>query len=187
VQPDSHKDENLLATLRQYYKEIKMKHQLNLELPTGFCQENDLQRTLRDAKLYHLSSPTLDDLSHLDTSPDLSNLDILPYNSSSTSISSSDTTVITDNTSIKRVPILQCIDKPSSYLPSRLMLSEDFICATVGFCRVSTRKRNLSVLYQDTISIDQSPCDAILDSGDLATLRKTPRNITPVPRPNSFG
>jgi hypothetical protein len=92
VQPDSHKDENLLATLHQYYKEIKTKRQLNLVLPAGFHQENDIQRTLRDAKLYHLSSPTL---------PDSSNLDTLPYISSSTSISSSDTTVLTDNTPIK--------------------------------------------------------------------------------------
>jgi hypothetical protein len=81
-----------LATLHQYYKEIKTKRQLNLVLPAGFHQENDIQRTLRDAKLYHLSSPTL---------PDSSNLDTLPYISSSTSISSSDTTVLTDNTPIK--------------------------------------------------------------------------------------
>jgi hypothetical protein len=29
--------------------------------------------------------------------------------------------------------------------------------------------------------------DAVLDKGDFATLRKTPRNTTPVPRPLSFG
>ncbi|MFN9981695.1 MAG: hypothetical protein ACK53Y_17345, partial [bacterium] len=57
----------------------------------------------------------------------------------------------------------------------------------MGFRRVDTLKRQLSTLYQDTIQLDQSPCDAILDPGDFATLQKTPRNTTPVPRPTSFG
>jgi hypothetical protein len=42
-------------------------------------------------------------------------------------------------------------------------------------------------LYQDTIILDTTPIDAVLDQGDLATIRKTSRNTTPVPRPNSFG
>jgi len=92
-----------------------------------------------------------------------------------------------DNTSNRRVPILRCIDKASSSIPSRLTLSEDFIRTSMGFRRVDTLKRNLSTLYQDTITLDTQPCDAILDPGDLATLRKTPRNTTPVARPASFG
>jgi len=43
------------------------------------------------------------------------------------------------------------------------------------------------MLYQDTVQLDSTPRDAVLDRGDLATLRKTPRNTTPVPRPVSFG
>ncbi len=61
VKSESAKVDNLLASLRQYYKDIKTKHQLNLEMPAGFCQENDLQRTFRDAKLYHLDNQSLDD------------------------------------------------------------------------------------------------------------------------------
>ncbi len=61
------------------------------------------------------------------------------------------------------------------------------IRASVGFRRIDTIKGHLHDLYQDTICLDPTPPDAILDKGDLATLRKTPRNTTPVPRPNSFG
>jgi hypothetical protein len=48
-------------------------------------------------------------------------------------------------------------------------------------------KSHLSKLYQDTILIDKLPADAVLDTGEFANLRKTPRNTTPVPRPSSFG
>jgi len=41
----------------------------------------------------------------------------------------------------------------------------------------------LSTLYQNTIHLDSTPEDAVLDKGLLATMRKTPRNTTPVPRP----
>ncbi len=114
-------------------------------------------------------------------------MDFLSNVSSSTSVTSSDEIGITDNTSTNRVPILRCIDKRSSSLPSRLTLSEDFIRASMGFRHVDTIKRHLLTLYQDTINLDQSPCDAILDPGDFATLRKTPRNTTPVQRPAGFG
>jgi hypothetical protein len=42
-------------------------------------------------------------------------------------------------------------------------------------------------LYQDTIHSDSLPCDAVLDPGDMATLHKSPRKTTPVPRPYRFG
>jgi len=45
----------------------------------------------------------------------------------------------------------------------------------------------MSELYEDTIKLDSLPPDAILDQGDLATLRKTACNTTPVARPLSFG
>jgi hypothetical protein len=35
--------------------------------------------------------------------------------------------------------------------------------------------------------MDSLPCDAVLDPGDLATLHKSPRNTSPVPRPSQFG
>jgi hypothetical protein len=57
----------------------------------------------------------------------------------------------------------------------------------MGFHQIDTIKRNLSALYKDTIAIDSLPPDAVLDPGDFATIKKTPRNATPVSRPNSFG
>jgi hypothetical protein len=43
------------------------------------------------------------------------------------------------------------------------------------------------ILYQDTISLVLSRPDAVLDMGDLATLKKSPRNTHPVPWPENFG
>jgi hypothetical protein len=60
-------------------------------------------------------------------------------------------------------------------------MTEDFIRAGLGFCRIDTLKSHLGQLYQNTITIDSLPADAVLDSGDLASVRKKPRNTTPVP------
>jgi hypothetical protein len=92
----------------------------------------------------------------------------------------SDTSKIThpiplpDTTSSLRVPLIRCVNKPSSSLPSRITLNEDFIHASVGFRRIDTMKTYLSTLYHDTIKLDSSPSDAVLDRGDLATIRKSP-------------
>ncbi len=49
---ESSKVDNLLTNLRQYYKEVKTKRQLNLEVPAGFRRDNNLLRTVKDAQLY---------------------------------------------------------------------------------------------------------------------------------------
>jgi hypothetical protein len=66
-------------------------------------------------------------------------------------------------------------------------LSEDFIRASVGFRHIDTIKKYLSTLYSDTVKLDNTPSDAILDSGDSATMKKKDRNTHPVPRPSNFG
>jgi hypothetical protein len=48
-------------------------------------------------------------------------------------------------------------------------------------------KTHLYKSYKDTIKLDSLPPDATLDSGDFTTMKKTPRNTTPVPRPSAFG
>jgi hypothetical protein len=60
IQLESNKVDNLLASLCRYYKDIKTKRQLNLEVPAGFRQNNNFQRLLRDAQLYHLSQDISD-------------------------------------------------------------------------------------------------------------------------------
>jgi len=93
----------------------------------------------------------------------------------------------TDSSSTVHVPILRCADKPSTSLPSRITYIEDFIRASVGFRRIDTMKKFLTSLYKDTISLDTLPPDAVLDAGDLATMRKSSWNTNPVPRPSLFG
>jgi hypothetical protein len=143
---------------------------------------------MKDAILYHMSLDEFDSVPLTDPSIPLptSDRDITP-DESSVSTSSTTTTAVTNNISTPQAPILRCIDKASSSLPSRITLSEDFIRASMGFRCIDTIKRNLPALYQDTITLDSLPQDAVLDSGDFATMKKTPRNTSPVPRPNSFG
>jgi hypothetical protein len=97
------------------------------------------------------------------------------------------TTFLPQHTTPVQVPVLRCVDKPSSSLPSILTFTEDNIRANVGFWRIDTIKRHLKHLYQDTIRLDTFPCDTVLDPGEFATLPKSPRNTTPVPRPSTFG
>jgi hypothetical protein len=89
--------------------------------------------------------------------------------------------------STSRVPILRCVDKPSSSLPSRLTLNEDLIRASVRFHHIDTIKHHLTSLYQETLKLDSTPGDAVLDMGALATPPKSSRNTTPVPCPLAFG
>jgi hypothetical protein len=84
------------------------------------------------------------------------------------------------------VPVLRCVDKVSSHLPSCITFSEDLIRASVGFRRVDTIKRHLGDLYQNTVKLDNLPADAILDASDVSTLPKVARNTVSVPRPKIF-
>ncbi|MFN9982374.1 MAG: hypothetical protein ACK53Y_20775 [bacterium] len=79
------------------------------------------------------------------------------------------------------IPILCTVDKPSSLLPEKMMMLEDFIHASVGFYRVDTLKQHFSDLYLNTVQFDLTPADAILNSGNLATMGKMARNTVPVP------
>jgi hypothetical protein len=66
-------------------------------------------------------------------------------------------------------------------------MTEDHLRACLGFHRVESIKKHFNELYQNTLRLDNTPADAILDSGCFATLRKKNRNTTPVPRPKNFG
>jgi hypothetical protein len=67
-------------------------------------------------------------------------------------------------------PIIRSVDKPSSSLPRTVTVSEDCLCASVGFRRVDSMLQHFKDLYQDTLKIDHLPADAVLDPGDYATL-----------------
>jgi len=86
----------------------------------------------------------------------------------------------------EHIPITRAVDKPSSSLPSVMKFSEDYIQSCVGFRRIDTMKRHFKTLYHDSVTLDNTPSDAILDPGFLATMKKKPRSTTPVPRPTSF-
>jgi len=117
---------------------VKTKRQLNLEVPAGFRNGNTYQRQVCDyylAKIDDLSSNTNEfgTLSEV-----MSSSDDLPI-TNTTLITTSD---ITDNVSSNPfttssvevpAPILRCVDKSSSSLPSKIAYAEDFLRACVGF------------------------------------------------------
>ena len=84
------------------------------------------------------------------------------------------------------IPLLHAVDKPSTYLPTTITMSEDHLCACVGFHQVETMKKHFNDLYLDSIKLDTFPPDAVFDIGDLATMHKKPRCTKPVPRPKCF-
>jgi hypothetical protein len=155
-----------LKTLRRYYKEVKTKRQLSLEVPAGFHQSSTLQQNYRpflpverstsiqDDGIFYLPDDTLLDQSHATTNIDTTSPDT---NLTSTTI---------------HIPLVHSIDKPSSSLPTRISMSEDYLCACVGFRHIDTIKHHLDNLYLDGIQLNSLSADAILDSGDLATLQK---------------
>jgi hypothetical protein len=53
--------DNLLVSLRNYYKEVKTKCQLNLNLPAGFRHDNTLCRQIRE---YHLDNNDISAAQH---------------------------------------------------------------------------------------------------------------------------
>jgi hypothetical protein len=157
--------DNLLENLRNFYNIVKTRRQLNLEVPAGFRVDNQHTQqvrhylhTIRDDALPSLTDPSepfesisaLVDQLPMDTIPSVDNT-----NESSSSID---------------IPIVRSVDKPSSSLPKHIAMSEDYICASLGFRRLDTLKSQLKHLYQDTVSIDSLPTDAVLDHGDLASI-----------------
>ncbi len=98
------------------------------------------------------------------------------------------TSTITNTTSEPHhTPIVRSVDKPSFSLPVTMSTSEDFLHASIGFCHIDTLKQHFHELYLDSAKFDHTPADAILDSGELASLWKKDRNTTPAPRPLHFG
>jgi hypothetical protein len=64
------------------------------------------------------------------------------------------------------------VDKPSSFSPKNISMTEDYLRSCVGFHRINTLTKNLACLHQPTIHLDHTPPDAILDPGYYATLCK---------------
>jgi hypothetical protein len=189
LQAETEYIDNLLSELRHYYDTVKTKCQLNLEVPAGFRETSTHSKQAR----HHLQTKELDgnlpehDSSIVlsseisDTSPE-SNMHpdslVLPTSLPENTESSSSATVM---------PIIHSVDKPSSSLPQHITMTEDFLRAGLGFRHIDMIKSKFADLYKDTITIDSLPADAVLDHGDLASIRKKSHNTTPVPRPSRFG
>jgi len=86
-----------------------------------------------------------------------------------------------DSLDNKFTPIIWSVDKVSSSIPKKVRFNEDYLRECVGFRRVDTLKKNLGYLYQPTISLENTPADAILDPGCYASMKKKDRSTTPAP------
>jgi hypothetical protein len=158
---------------------VKTKRQLAFEVPAGFRRSNSHQQlfgTLAHTTIQDLDipDPTSDDIDQSTSAPEDA---VSTFNTSNTNLPSSTIDA----------PIVRAIDKASSSLPSKISMSEDYIRACIGFRRVDILKQHFSDLYQTTVTLDSTPPDAVLDSGNFATMRKKARNTVPVPRSSYFG
>jgi hypothetical protein len=189
LQVETDRLDNILQDLRHYYLEVKTKRQLGFDVPAGFRQSSNHQKELviqtppRKTKS-QLDIPSLSIINDSNTintenTPRHSNChsDLEPMSLSQNTASSGP----------EVIPIIRSVDKVSSSLPKHITMNEDHLRSCVGFRRVESIKKNLKNLYQPTISLDNTPADAILDPGFFASVRKKDRNTTPVARPDRFG
>jgi len=167
VTSESKKVDNLLIQLCQYYHDVKMCQQLDLEFPASFRQQSVHQRQLHHHTTSTKTPSSSNDLAE-STIDKFSSFSELSENSI---FLPSSNDPVTNSSSQIPVPILRCVDKPFSSLPSRITFTEDFVRASVGFRRIDSIKANLQEIYQDTISFDTLPPDAVLDSGDFSSLQ----------------
>jgi hypothetical protein len=152
--------DNLLLSLRDYYQSVKTKRQSDYEVPAGFRQHLVHQRDLRQHRksLFpdHPDLPEPGEIIH----PEIRE----------------PSTPITNHTKSSsldiKCPIVRAVDKASSSLPQTISMSEDFLRQCTGFRRLDTMLSCFSNLYQDTVKLDNTPADAVLDVGNYATLRK---------------
>jgi hypothetical protein len=182
--------DDLLCCLRRYYAEIKTKRQLGLNVPAGFRSLSKLQQDFRSITPPRRAK-SLGDLSTLDDISILENFDSKQSNTAP-SVPSDSSIISTDVdsrhiVSPTYIPIIRSVDKVPSSLPKKVSMSEDFIRASVGCRHIEILKKNISHLYQGTITLDKTPQDAVLDSGDFATMRKKDRNTNPIQTPTHFG
>jgi hypothetical protein len=105
---ECHKLDNLLSSLRRYYKEVKTKRQLNLDVPAGFRKSSQLQQQFRSITPPRKSS-LLSSYEHLNLINEASSQIPIPENCSPNqtvdqTVESTD--YIANNSSMAVVPIL---------------------------------------------------------------------------------
>jgi hypothetical protein len=151
VTSDSKDMNNLLKSLRRYYDSVRTKRQLNLNVPAGFHQTSQVQQLFHNFMPPKKAPDITQDTSLLPVQllSDITNPTEVsqPSDHVASDPSPDDKSVeyfhpVTDAFSNVPVPILRCVDKMSLPLPSRLTVTEDFICASVGFA-ASTLSKNI--------------------------------------------
>jgi len=169
--------DSLIHRLRSYYQEVKTRCQLGFDVPAGFRESSKLQQEMRTF-LPPRHSETLSLLNDVPTPRAENNNHLVSSPPTTTSVSEP-----------IFVPIVRSVDKLSTSLPQKNFDVRRFLTCQ---CRISSdrcyyMRSHFRQLYQDTISFDTTPADAILDHGDFANMRKTDRNTIPVPRSAAFG
>jgi hypothetical protein len=170
--------DNILRDLRNYYATVKTKRQLGLDVPAGFCRDNihKQQFVLHSPSrtTANLSSELLgENISSTSTTDNtlIDSMNLLPATAELLHPeNTSHPTHSTNPSSLPiHIPIVRSVDKASSSLPKKMTMSEDFLCSCVGYRHIDTLKKQSNNLYQDTVHIDHTPPDAVLDPGCFAS------------------
>ncbi len=129
---------------------------MNLDVPAGFRPSSTLQKD------FNIFAPPCKARSAaaLPTSELLDSTTInnpTPTIATLSSLDSTHPSPSTISSTITNVPILRCVDKPATSLPSRFTFTEDFLRSSVGFRRIDTMKVHLATLYKNTVTLDSPP------------------------------
>ena len=187
VRQEHTKLDNLLHDLCAHYNTVKTKWQLKLEVPAGFRQLNSFQclvppktppRASSASSTISCEDDSLFTLRHITSDDDT----VITFNVTPQPSSSINSAILDSSF----VPIMRSVDKPSSSLPDTIKMNEDFVRSCVGFRKIETMKKYFNSLYLPSVTLDNTPADAVMDTGHFANMKKKARNTTPVPRLSRF-
>jgi hypothetical protein len=130
--------DNLLYHLHQYYDLVHTKHQLNLEVPAGFRKTTSHQKMFQEFTppqktgiSSHDTTSSLNDFTPLDEEITLPGIDpgVHPNISATMEKPSSITDTTKTSSNAIPIPIIRSVNKPSTSLPTTIMMSEDHLHA----------------------------------------------------------
>jgi len=126
--------DNLLKNLREYYKEVKTRRQLNLDVPAGFRRDSNTVQNFRD---FQLGNRPVNDNFTLSLPDSASSFNLLSQTESvlpnqEDCDTNASLPTITNESTGTHIPILRCVDKASSSLLNWLMFTEDIILLIVA-------------------------------------------------------
>jgi hypothetical protein len=187
-QDDLHQEtthlDNLLYHLHQYYDWVRTKRQLNLEVPAGFRKTTSHQKMFQEfippqeTGIYsHDAMSFLNIPTPLDEEIPVPDIDsgVHPNISDTVEKPSSITDTTTTSSTTVPIPIIRSVDKPSTSLPTTIMMSEDHLQPSTSLpttIMMSEDHLQPSTSLPTTITMSEDHLQACVGFHRVDTLKK---------------